>query len=95
MYITDNGHGIYSGDATHSLPTEQPIMRCLDSNKEVVISDNVWIGDNVTVLPIVHIGKGCVIGANSVVTKDIPDNCIAVGIPAKVIKNLIIKKKMG
>lgn len=93
VYITDNGHGIYSGDATHSLPTEQPIMRCLDSDKEVVIGDNVWIGDNVTVLPNVHIGKGCVIGANSVVTKDIPDNCIAVGIPAKVIKKFDYAKK--
>ena len=60
---------------------------------EVVIGDNVWIGDNVTVLPNVHIGKGCVIGANSVVTKDIPDNCIAVGIPAKVIKKFDYKEK--
>ena len=43
-------------------------------------------GDNVVILPGVTIGNGCVIGSNAVVTKDLPDNCIAVGIPAKVIK---------
>ena len=46
----------------------------------------MWVGDNVVILPDVTIGNGCVIGSNAVVTKDIPDNCIAVGIPAKVIK---------
>lgn len=94
VYVTDHGHGIYSGDGIHSSPEEPPIKRYVDSDKEVIIGDNVWVGDNVTILPNVHIGSGCIIGSNSVVTKDIPSNCIAVGIPAKVIKNYDFEKKM-
>lgn len=55
---------------------------------EVVIGDHVFIGANSTILPGVHIGNHCVIGANSVVTKDIPDNSVAVGNPARVICNI-------
>lgn len=55
-------------------------------NKEVVIDDNVWLGYGVKVLKGVHIGKNSLIGANSVVTKDIPTNVIAAGNPCKVIK---------
>ena len=54
----------------------------------VIIEDGVWIGDKVTILPNVRIGKNAVIGANSVVTKDIPENCVAGGIPAKIIKTI-------
>lgn len=53
---------------------------------EVIISDYVWIGRRVIVLPGVRIGKGVVIGAGSIVSKDIPDYAIAVGNPAKVVK---------
>jgi len=53
----------------------------------VRIDDDTWIGGNVTILPGVHIGKNVVIGAGSVVTKDIPDDTIAVGNPSKVIKD--------
>ena len=52
--------------------------------KPVVIEDDVWIGGRVTILPGVHIGKGAVIGAASVVVCDIPEYAIAVGNPAKV-----------
>ncbi|MDR2406844.1 MAG: sugar O-acetyltransferase, partial [Bacteroidales bacterium] len=52
----------------------------------VVIEDNVWIGDKVTILPGVHIGYGSIIGANAVVTKDVPANCVVGGNPAKIIK---------
>lgn len=93
VYVTDHGHGIYSGSVIQSHPEESPLERKLDSDKEVIIGDNVWVGDNVTILPNVHIGNGCVIGSNSVVTKDIPDNCIAVGIPAKVIKKYDFERK--
>lgn len=93
VYISDHGHGTYSGLCVHSSPEEPPTERKLDSDKEVIIGDNVWVGDNVTILPNVHIGNGCVIGSNSVVTKDIPDNCIAVGIPARVIKKYDFEKK--
>ncbi len=54
----------------------------------VRIGDNVWIGGSVTILPGVKIGNNVTIGAGSVVTKDIPDNVVAVGNPCKVIKNL-------
>lgn len=54
--------------------------------KKIVIEDNVWIGAGVRILGGVRIGKGSVIGANAVVTKNIPPQSIAVGVPAKVIK---------
>lgn len=56
------------------------------STKGVSIGDDVWIGTGVTILDDVSIGSGCVIGAASVVTKDIPEYSVAVGIPAIVIK---------
>lgn len=56
--------------------------------KPVRIGNDVWIGGNVTVLPGVTIGTNVVIGAGAVVTKDIPDNCVAVGVPARVIKSI-------
>lgn len=54
--------------------------------KEVTIGDNVWIGGNAVICPGVHIGNNVVIGAGSVVTKDIPDWAIAAGNPCKVIR---------
>lgn len=57
------------------------------TRKGVVIGDNCWLGAGVTVLDGVAIGQGCVIAAGSVVSKSIPDNSIAAGVPAKVIKN--------
>lgn len=53
---------------------------------EIVIGDNCWIGEKVIIVAGVHIGRGCVIGAGSVVTRDVPDYCIAAGVPAKIIK---------
>lgn len=55
---------------------------------EVAIGNNVWIGGNVVINPGVHIGNNVVIGAGSVVTKDIPDNKIAVGNPCRVIRGI-------
>jgi maltose O-acetyltransferase len=54
----------------------------------ITIGDNVWIGGNVVINPGVTIGNNAVIGAGSVVTKDIPDNVIAVGSPCKVIREI-------
>ena len=54
--------------------------------KEVIIGDNVWIGGNTVICPGVHIGSNVIIGAGSVVTKDIPDWAVAAGNPCKVLR---------
>lgn len=58
------------------------------SEQEVVIEDDVWIGGGAIILPGIHIGKGAVIGAGSVVTKDVNENEIVAGNPAKKIKEI-------
>ncbi len=63
-----------------------------DGSPNLVIGDGTWIGTNVVIVGNIHIGKNCVIGANSVVTKDVPDYSVAVGIPAKVIKKYDFEK---
>lgn len=62
----------------------------LETAHPIKIGNNVWIGGNVTVLSGVTIGDNCVIGAGSVVVKDIPSNCVAFGSPCKFIKNIDI-----
>lgn len=85
IHITDHAHGAYSGE-NQSPPYETPFERRLSSSGPVAIGNNVWIGDNVVILPNTAIGNGSIIGANSVVAKNIPNNVIAVGCPAKVVK---------
>lgn len=60
------------------------------STKPVVIGDDVWIGSNAVILPGVTIGRHVVVAAGAVVTKDVPDNCVVGGVPAKVIKLLAV-----
>lgn len=60
---------------------------------EVTIGDNVWLGGNTVVVPGVHIGSNVVIGAGSVVTKDIPDWSVAVGNPCRVVKKITEEDK--
>lgn len=97
IYISDISHGDYSNPENASNPNTPPDERILTTN-QVIIGNNVWIGDNVCILPGVKIGSGVVVGANAVVNKEIPDNCIAVGIPAKIVKeydyNLNVWKKV-
>lgn len=84
VFISDTSHGNYKGyfqDSPKIVPNKRSL--CKD---EVVIGDNVWIGENVVILKGVTIGKGSIIGANSVVSRNIEENSIAVGAPAKVIK---------
>jgi acetyltransferase-like isoleucine patch superfamily enzyme len=84
IYITDHYHGEILPHDLQVIPTLRP----LSSKGPVIIKDNVWIGEGVAILPGVTIGKNAIIGANSVVNRDIPDNAVAAGIPAKVIRIL-------
>lgn len=61
----------------------------------ITIGDNVWIGGSVTIIPGVTIGNNTIIGAGSVVTKDIPDNVVAAGVPCNVIRTITEKDKIG
>ena len=70
-------HGIYPDQYIQAQP--------LESKGDIVIEDDTWLGYGVIVLDGVHIGKGAVIGAGSVVTRDIPEGAIAVGNPARVV----------
>lgn len=84
IYISDNSHGLYKGEGQTS-PNIPPIKR-MYYIAPVSIGKNVWIGEGVVIMPGVKIGDGSIIGANATVTKDIPSYSIAVGQPAKVIK---------
>jgi acetyltransferase-like isoleucine patch superfamily enzyme len=78
VYISDNIHGYED----ISVPImHQPVL----FKREVVIGDGSWIGENACIIG-AHVGKNCVIGANAVVTSDVPDYSVAVGVPAAVIK---------
>lgn len=92
VFITDITHGEYSNGINESKPDIIVNKREL-SAKPVKVEDNVWIGELVSILPGVIIGKNSIIGANSVVTKNIPPNSIAVGNPAKVVKQYNFKTK--
>lgn len=84
-FITDNSHGEnISINELNISPHERNIF----SKGTVIIGDNVWTGKNVCIMPNVKIGNGAIIGANSVVTHNIPPYSVAVGSPAKVIKTI-------
>lgn len=85
VFITDHNHGTYSGEGVHSDPRSAPALRPV-TMAPVVVEDDVWVGEYVTILPGVTVGRGSVIGSMSVVTRDVPEYCIAVGSPARVIK---------
>jgi acetyltransferase-like isoleucine patch superfamily enzyme len=79
VYVSDHGHAFFD--------ISDPIMlQGISPPASVSIGDRSWLGQNVCVLPGASIGEHCVIGANSVVTSSIPDFCVAVGAPARVIK---------
>lgn len=82
VYISDNNHG----DSDFASLQQRPSERYLSVKGSVVIEDNVWIGDKVSILSGVTIGKGSIIGCNAFVTKDVPPYSVVGGIPAKIIK---------
>jgi len=81
VHISDHNHN-YLNPAIHIY--KQGVLAV--KNSCVHIGEGTWLGTNVVIVGSISVGKQCVIGANSVVTKDIPDYSVAVGIPAKVIK---------
>lgn len=84
VLISDNSHGNITFEESEVMPISRPVV----SSGSIYIGKNVWLGDNVKVLANVSIGDGAIIGAGSVVTKNIPPYSVAVGNPAKVIKQL-------
>ena len=81
---------VFVGDALHGYDhPDLPVMdQPMTSPGPVTIGDGTWIGIGACVLPNVTIGKGCVIGANAVVTCDVPDHHIAIGVPARVVRRI-------
>lgn len=85
VYISDNSHEYKDVN----IPVwKQPIVQ----KQTVVIGEGSWLGENVCVMG-AKIGKHCIIGANAVVIKDVPDYCIAVGNPARIIKQYNFETK--
>lgn len=79
----------------YSLPNNSPAMQAhpyvaehLIQRRKIVVEDDAWIGAHATILPGVRIGRGAVIGAGAVVTREVPDNSIAAGVPARVIRSI-------
>lgn len=67
--------------------TDIPMMhQGFEEERPVVIGNDVWIGERVTILPGVHVGEGAILAAGSIITKDVPDYAIVAGVPAKIIK---------
>ena len=104
LTLVDDGH-IYVGDkvmfgpnvtiTTANHPIEPSLRaRGLQYNKDVFIGENAWIGANAVILPGVHIGKNTVIGAGSMVTKDIPEGVVAAGNPCRVLREVCERDKM-
>ena len=73
-------------DANHGMKTHEPMRYQPHVSEPIAIGSDVWIGRGACILPGVKIGSGSVIGANSVVTRDIPESAIAAGMPAQVIR---------
>lgn len=90
IFLSDNvmlGPNVTIATANHPIDPELRSMG-LQYNKDVYIGENAWIGANVVIVPGIRIGKNAVIGAGSVVTKDIPDNTLAVGNPCRVLREV-------
>jgi acetyltransferase-like isoleucine patch superfamily enzyme len=84
VFITDHSHGEIGPEALRVPPPARKLV----SKGPVIIEDNVWIGEGVAILPNVRIGRNAIIGANAVVTRDIPENCVVGGVPARIIRRL-------
>ena len=81
VYVSDHSHAF---DDTRIAVLDQGVTQV----DPVEVCDGAWLAENVVIGPGVRVGRGTVIGANSVVLEDVPDHCVAVGAPAKVIRRL-------
>jgi acetyltransferase-like isoleucine patch superfamily enzyme len=81
------GPQCYLTDANHGIAPDLPVCSQPMTTAEVVLGDDVWLGAGVVVLPGVHIGRGAIVGAGSVVTSDLPANVVAAGVPARVLRS--------
>ena len=79
--------GVLISTVNHAL-TAQGRRDCLCTALDIFIGDDVWIGGNATILPGVHIGNNVIVAAGAVVNRDVPDNCLVAGVPARVIRAL-------
>ena len=79
IFISDHQHGYNTANIPYK-------YQAISNIKPIKIGKGCWIGQNCTIMPGVKIGNNTIIGANSVVTKNIPEQCIAIGSPAKIIK---------
>ena len=87
------GNNVWIGPGSLLSTVNHPLSRDgrrkhLGIAKPIVIGDDVWIGGNVTIVAGVHIGNNVIVAAGAVVTKDVPDNTLVGGVPAKKIKDL-------
>jgi acetyltransferase-like isoleucine patch superfamily enzyme len=83
-------NNVFICDHLHAFDdVDTPVMRQGATGAQPVeVGEGTWLGINVAILPGVRIGRHCVIGANSVVTDDVPDHAVAVGAPARVVRTL-------
>ena len=87
--------GVCLACSGHAIDPKQRTKDAVCTSKPITLEDDVWIGANTVVCGGVTIGRGSVIGAGSVVTKDIPENVIAVGNPCRVIRKITEKDKIN
>jgi len=79
------GPGVVVTASNYGIARGTPVMDQPKIERDIVLGDDVWLGANVVVTAGVTIGSGAVVGAGAVVTRDLPPDCVAVGVPAKVI----------
>lgn len=84
VLLSDNDHGHFTKEELVIPPSYRKIV----SKGPIIIEDNVWIGEGASIIGNVRIGKGSVVAANAVVTKDVPPYCLVAGVPAKIIKKV-------
>lgn len=84
VFVTDHSHGDSNSDDIYLHPVERPLF----SKGAVVIENDCWLCESCVILPNVYIGHNSIIGANAVVTSDIPPYSVVVGNPARVVRTL-------